>query len=198
MAKKKLNCKTIKKANKKWVACFPEKGTKAKPKAKTVKKKAVINKPKAKPVKKKANIDASAGGRVLLGGGGNVMRLIGSYAIPKVERERRGRVVEREIDKMFNKLTGWRGAGYGRYAVVYHQIQYNPPMAILRRHEKGLEKTLEKYKKLTKDYKLITRKEYLSPKAREYGADTFRGNGIKMLEQLLRYIKEKREEIKKR
>ena len=83
MAKKKLNCKTIRKANKKWVACFPEKGTKAKPKAKptakTVKKKAVIKKPKAKPVKKKANIDASAGGRVLLGGGGNVMKLIGSF-----------------------------------------------------------------------------------------------------------------------
>ena len=33
---------------------------------------------KPKPVKKK-NIDASAGGRVLLGGGGNVMRLIGSF-----------------------------------------------------------------------------------------------------------------------
>ena len=89
MAKKKLNCKTIRKANKKWVACFPEKGTKAKPKAKTVKKKAVIKKPKAKPVKKKAIIDASAGGRVLLGGGGSVMRLIGSFAITKEEKARR-------------------------------------------------------------------------------------------------------------
>ena len=150
-------------------------------------------KAKAKP-KKTAPKKLSAGKAVLLTQRG-FMSMVGAYAIPKVERERRGREVERTLDGMFNRLSG----GTGRYMVVYHNaITLTPNMAGLRRYEKGLEKTLEKYKKLTKDYKLITRKEYLSPKARKYGADTYRGNGIKMLEQLLRYIKEKREEIKKK
>jgi len=155
-----------------------------KKKTKKIKKIAVIRK-KKKPAPKKM----SAGMSVLMTSG--LMQKIGKAAIPKEERERRGRVLERELDKMFNTLQN------KNEKVFHNNITANySSIAGLKRTIKGREKVLERYKKKTENYKLIMRKKYKSPRQRgRWGSETaVNSDGVKMLESLISSLKQRLKE----
>lgn len=174
------------------------KGTKKLENKSTIKP--VISKPKAKPKygrmkpKAKAPKKLSAGASVLFTQRG-FMNVVGQFAIPKEERERRGRIAEKELDRMFNTLKN-------KNEVLYHNnITANySNIAGLKRTIKGREKLLKKYKQKTENYKLIMRKKYKSPRQRgRFGSETaFRSDGVKMLESIISSLKQRLKERMKK
>ena len=161
------------------------KGTKKLENKSTIKP--VISKPKAKP---KSPKKLSAGASVLLTQRG-FMNVVGQFAITKEERKRRGRIAEKELDRMFNTLKN-------KNEVLYHNnITANySNIAGLKRTIKGREKLLKKYKQKTENYKLIMRKKYKSPRQRgRFGSETaFRSDGVKMLESIISSLKQRLKE----
>ena len=161
-----------------------------------LKNKSTIKPPLTKSkVKPKPKTKLMKGGKAVLMGLPINMKIIGQYAITKEERERRGRIAEKELDRMFNRLKN------KNEALFHNNITANySNIAGLKRTIKGREKVLKQYKKKTENYKLIMRKKYKSPRQRgRFGSETaFRSDGVKMLESIISDLKQRLKERTKK